>query len=113
MLKYAFQKLVWPKVSCRRGVCSALRILPITQGGTKKIQPNSVTFLKIYRILFKSKSLSMDPVLRPWQHFLGVGRVLRKNRVFQNSIDVTVTSFLNQPQHNFVILLEILPLYQI
>ena len=40
------------------------------------------------------------------QHFRG--RVLRKDRVLQNNNDVTVTSFLNQSQHNFVILLEIL-----
>ena len=48
----------------------------------------------------------MDPLLLPWQHFLG--RVLRKDQVLQNSNDVTVTSFLNQSQHNFVILSEIL-----
>ena len=48
----------------------------------------------------------MGPLLLPWQHFLG--RALRKDRVFQNSNDVTVTSFLNQSQQNFVILLEIL-----
>ena len=42
----------------------------------------------------------------PWQHFLG--RALRKDQVLQNSNDVTVTSFLNQSQHKFVILLEIL-----
>ena len=45
------------------------------------IQPNSVTFLKIYRNLFKSKSLSMDPLLLSWQHFLE--RALRKDRVLQ------------------------------
>ena len=48
----------------------------------------------------------MDFLLLPWQHFLG--RMLRKDRVLQNSNDVTVTSFLNQYQHNFAILLEIL-----
>ena len=48
----------------------------------------------------------MDPLLLPWQHFLG--RMLRKDRVLQNSNNVTVTSFLNQSQHNFLILLEIL-----
>ena len=48
----------------------------------------------------------MDPLLLPWQHFLG--RVLRKDQVLQNSNDVTVTSFLNQSQYNFVILSEIL-----
>ena len=41
--------------------------LPIT----KIIQPNLVTFLKIYRNLLKGKSLSADPLLLPWQHFLG------------------------------------------
>ena len=60
----------------------------------------------MYRNLFKSKSLRIDPLLLPWQHFLG--RVLRKDRVLQNSNDVTVTTFLNQCQHNFVIILEIL-----
>ena len=48
----------------------------------------------------------MDPLLLPWQHFLG--RALRKDRVLGNSYDVTVTSFLNQSQQNFLILLEIL-----
>ena len=48
----------------------------------------------------------MDPSLSPWQHFFG--RMLRKDRVLENSNDVTVTSFFNQSQHNFVILLEIL-----
>ena len=63
-------------------------------------------FLKIYRNLLKGKSLSMDPLLLPWQHFLG--RALWKDQVLQNSDDVTVTSFLNQSQQNFVIRLEIL-----
>ena len=80
--------------------------LPITQGVRKVIQPNLVTFLKIYRNLFKSKSLSMDPLLLPWQHFRE--RALRKDRVLQNSNDVAVMSFLHQSQHNFVILLEML-----
>ena len=48
----------------------------------------------------------MDPLLLSWQHFLG--RVLRKDRILQNSNYITVTSFLNQSQHNFVILLETL-----
>ena len=48
----------------------------------------------------------MDPLLLPWQHFLG--RVLRRVRVLQNSYDVTVTSFLNQSQQTFVILSEII-----
>ena len=48
----------------------------------------------------------MDPLLLPWQHFLG--GALRKDRVLQNSNDVIVTSFLNQSQQKFVILLEIL-----
>ena len=56
--------------------------------------------------LFKSKSLSMDSLLLPWQHFLG--RVLKKDRVLQYSNDVAVTSFPNQSQHNFVIFFEIL-----
>ena len=47
----------------------------------------------------------MDPLLLPWQHFLG--RALRRDRVLQNSYDVTVTSFRNQSQQTFVILLEI------
>ena len=64
-----------------------------------------VTFPEIYRNLFKTESLSMDPLLLPWQHF--VGRTLRKDRVLQNSDDVTVTSLVNQSQHNFVILLRI------
>ena len=42
----------------------------------------------------------MDPLLLPWQR--------RKDRVLQDSNDITVTSFVNQSQHNFVILLEIL-----
>ena len=41
----------------------------------------------------------------PWKRFLP--RVLWKDRVLQNSNDVTVTLFLNQFQQNFVILLEI------
>ena len=48
----------------------------------------------------------MHPLLLPWQDFLG--RALRKNQVLQNSNDITVTSFLNQSQHNFLSLLEIL-----
>ena len=47
----------------------------------------------------------MDPLLLPWQHFLG--RALKRDRVLQNSYGVTVTSFLNQSQHTFVILLGI------
>ena len=46
----------------------------------------------------------MDLLLLPWQHFLG--RVLQKDRVLQNSNEVTVTSFLNTSQQHFVILLE-------
>ena len=42
----------------------------------------------------------MDPLLLPWQHFLG--RALKKDRVLQNSYDVTVTSFLDQSQQNFL-----------
>ena len=48
----------------------------------------------------------MDPLLMPRQHLLG--RVLRKDQVLQNSNYLTVTSFLNHSQHNFVSLLEIL-----
>ena len=48
----------------------------------------------------------MNPFLLPWQHF--PGRALRRDRVLQNSYDVTVTSLLNQSQQTFVILLEIL-----
>ena len=48
----------------------------------------------------------MDSLLLPWQHFLG--RAFWKDRVLQNSNDVTVTSFLSQSQQNFVILLEVL-----
>ena len=33
--------------------------------------------------------------------------MLRKDCIFQNSNDVTVTSFLNQSQHSFIIFLEI------
>ena len=51
----------------------------------------------------------MDSLLLPWQHFLG--RELRKDKVLQNSNDVTVTSFLNRFQHNSVILLENTKLY--
>ena len=73
----------------------------------KMIQPNLVTFPEnILESVKKSKRLSMDPLLLPWQHFLE--RALRKDRVIQNSNDVSVTSFLNKSQHNFVILLEIL-----
>ena len=68
--------------------------LPITRRGSTIIQPNLVTFLKIYRNLLKGKSLSVDPLLLPWQHFLG--GALQEDRVLQNSNDVTVTSFLNQ-----------------
>ena len=50
--------------------------------------------------------MSVDLLLLPWQHFLG--GVLQKDRVLQNSNDVNVTSFLNQSQQKFVILLEIL-----
>ena len=63
------------------------------------------TFLKTYRNLFKSESLSIAPLLLPWQYSLG--RVLWKDRVFRNSNDVTVTSFLNQSQPNFAISLQI------
>ena len=48
----------------------------------------------------------MDPLLLPWQHFLE--RALRRDRVLQNSYEVPVTSYLNQPQQTFAILLEIL-----
>ena len=68
--------------------------MPITQRGRKIIQSNLVIFLKIYRNLLKGKILSVDPLLLPWQHFLG--GVLREDRVLQNSNDVTVTSFLDQ-----------------
>ena len=37
----------------------------------------------------------------PWQHILR--RALRQNRVLEISDDVTVTSFLNQLQRNFVL----------
>ena len=37
-----------------------------------------------------------------------LGRALRRDRVLQNSYDMTVTSFLNQSQQSFVILLELL-----
>ena len=50
--------------------------------------------------------MSVDPLLLPWQHFLG--GVLRKDRVFKNSNDVTVTSFLNQSQQNFACLFVII-----
>ena len=40
-------------------------------GGRKIIQASLVTFLKIYRNLLKGKILSADPLLLPWQHFLG------------------------------------------
>ena len=53
-----------------------------------------VLFLKIYRNLLKGRSLSIDTLLLPWQHF--IGGELQKDRVLQNSNDVTVTSFLNQ-----------------
>ena len=68
--------------------------LPITQRGRKIIQPNLVTFLKIYRNLLKGKSLSVDLLLLPWPHF--IGEVLQEDRVIQSSNDVTVTLFLNQ-----------------
>ena len=48
----------------------------------------------------------MDPLLLPWQCFLGRG--LRKDQVLQNGYDVTVMAFLNQSQQNFVIWLKIL-----
>ena len=48
----------------------------------------------------------MDLLLLPRQHFLG--GALRRDRVLQNSYDVTVTSFINQSQQPFLILLEIL-----
>ena len=48
----------------------------------------------------------MDPLLLPWQRFLGKG--LRKNQALQNGYDVTVTSYLNQSQQIFVIWLKIL-----
>ena len=41
--------------------------------------------MKINRNLCKTKILIMDP----WQHFLR--RALRKDRVLENSYDVTVT----------------------
>ena len=44
--------------------------------------------------------------MNPLQHFLG--RVLRKDRVLQNSNNVTVILFFNQSQHNFLISLQIL-----
>ena len=37
-----------------------------------------------------------------------LGRALKKDQALPNSNDTTVTSFLNQSQHNFSILLEIL-----
>ena len=80
--------------------------MPITQRGRKIIQPNLVTFLKIYRNLLKSKSLSVDPLLLPWQHFFA--GALREDRVLQNSNDITLTSFLDQSLQKFVILLEML-----
>ena len=78
------------------GGCSAPRrgFFSITQRGRKIIQPNLVTFPEICKNVLKSKSLSVDPLLLPWQHFLG--GVLRKDQVLQNSNDVTVTSFFNQ-----------------
>ena len=48
----------------------------------------------------------MDPLLLPWQRFLEGG--LRIDQVLQNGYDVTVMSFLNQSQQNFVIWLKIL-----
>ena len=43
----------------------------MTQRGRKIIQPNLVTFHEnIYRNLLKGKSLSVDPLLLSWQHFL-------------------------------------------
>ena len=47
----------------------------------------------------------MDTLLLAWKRFLG--RVLNRDRVFQNSNDVTVTSFTSQSQQNFVIMFEI------
>ena len=55
--------------------------------------------------MLKGKSLSVDLLLLPWQHFLG--GTLQEDRVLQNSNDVTVVisqSILTK----FVILLEIL-----
>ena len=51
----------------------------------------------------------MRPLLLPWQHVFG--RAIRRDRVLQNSYDDTVTSFLNQSQQTFVILLENTKLY--
>ena len=48
----------------------------------------------------------MDPLLLPWQTFLG--KALRKDQVLQNSYCVIVTSFPNKSQQNFVIFSEIL-----
>ena len=55
------------------------------------MQSNLVTFLKLYRNLFESKSLSIDLFLLSWQHFLQ--RVLKKDQVLQKSNDVTITTF--------------------
>ena len=44
--------------------------------------------------LLKGKRLSVEPLLLPWQHFLG--GALLEDRVLQNSNEVNVTSFLNQ-----------------
>ena len=48
----------------------------------------------------------MNLMLLSWQHF--VGRVLRKDRVLQNSNDITVMSFLYQSQQNLVIFSKML-----
>ena len=88
-------------------ICLTFVMKSPSNSGRKKIsQSNLVTFLTTYWNLFKSESLSTDPLLLPWQHFLE--RALRKDRVLQNSNDVTVTSFLNWFQHNFATMLEIL-----
>ena len=57
----------------------------------------------------KGKSLSVDPLLLPRQHFLGGAhrKDQLKDQVLQNSNDVTVTSFLNQSSQKFAVLLEI------
>ena len=67
---------------------------------------NLVTFLKIHRNLLKDKSLSMDFLRLPWQHFLG--RALREDQVLQNSNDVTVTSLLDQSEQNFELFLKMI-----
>ena len=70
---------------------------PKLKKGRKIIQPNLVAFPETIKELFESKSLNMDFLL-----------LLATDRVLQNSNDVTVSSFLNQSRHNFLILLEIL-----